>query len=644
MTLELLDSYDKVIFMYSGGKDSTADVLYLKDLGVPIEKMELWHHDIDGRSGQFMDWPVTPAYCEAFAKAMGIPIYFSWRSGEFPAGLNHVGNGSVVNDTLLAFTSTLAGNTEYWWKIKAIGSLETVWSGLWHFTTGTPGLAPTAVFSADLLSGETPLTVTFTDLSEGSPNIWEWDFENDGSIDSYEQNPQHEYAVAGDYSVSLTVSNTSGADTEIKESYITVTSPGNTFTVKLDGTGDYSSIQAAIDGVSDGQVVVVYPGTYIENIDFNGKAIIVESLFSSTQDEAYVDQTIINGGGNSNVVRINSGEGTNTELTGFTITNGSSPNSGGGIMMYGTSPVISHCKIVNNDAVNFGGGIACLQNANPFLHHLEVLGNTSTEGGGINVYLSTPQLENILVANNSAGEMGGGVALSSCSELLINNLTITENTAPWGGGLFITSSQLIINNTILWRNEPQEVYFNYYYELNQVDIAYSDIDGGEAGFVVQNGTLNMGSGNISSNPLFGDGFRLNQLSPCIDAGDPEAALDPDNTSADMGAFSFDPNYVSIQSTTKPIDSFVLVQNFPNPFNPSTTIRYGLPNRSMVSVVIYDVSGKVVRTFHPELKSAGWHEQVWKGKDNGDETIGTGIYFARLTTGEHTQTIKMLYLK
>ena len=83
MTLELLASYDKVIFMYSGGKDSTADVLYLKDLGVPIEKMELWHHDIDGRSGQFMDWPVTPAYCEAFAKALGIPIYFSWRQGGF---------------------------------------------------------------------------------------------------------------------------------------------------------------------------------------------------------------------------------------------------------------------------------------------------------------------------------------------------------------------------------------------------------------------------------------------------------------------------------------------------------------------------------------------------------------------------------
>ncbi|MBT4947243.1 MAG: hypothetical protein HON27_13890 [Candidatus Marinimicrobia bacterium] len=57
----MLMSYDKIIVMFSGGKDSTACVLKLFNLGVPKEKIELWHHDIDGKGDQFMDWPVTPA-------------------------------------------------------------------------------------------------------------------------------------------------------------------------------------------------------------------------------------------------------------------------------------------------------------------------------------------------------------------------------------------------------------------------------------------------------------------------------------------------------------------------------------------------------------------------------------------------------
>lgn len=82
LTSSLL-SFDKYIVAFSGGKDSTASFLYLLEQGVPVEKIELWHHDIDGASEVFMDWEVTPAYCRAFAKAFGVPIYFSWKKGGF---------------------------------------------------------------------------------------------------------------------------------------------------------------------------------------------------------------------------------------------------------------------------------------------------------------------------------------------------------------------------------------------------------------------------------------------------------------------------------------------------------------------------------------------------------------------------------
>ena len=88
----------------------------------------------------------------------------------------------------------------------------------------------------------------------------------------------------------------------------------------------------------------------------------------------------------------------------------------------------------------------------------------------------------------------------------------------------------------------------------------------------------------------------------------------------------------------------MAQNYPNPFNPTTTIRYGLPEDSNVSLVIYDVRGQVVQTVASEHQSAGWYDVVWNGQTAEGKTISTGIYFARLVTGEYSQVIKMLYLK
>jgi 3'-phosphoadenosine 5'-phosphosulfate sulfotransferase (PAPS reductase)/FAD synthetase len=78
------ENYDRVVVMFSGGKDSVACVLRLLELGCPKEKLELWHHDIDGREGRkLMDWPVTPAYCQAVADALELPLRFSWKVGGF---------------------------------------------------------------------------------------------------------------------------------------------------------------------------------------------------------------------------------------------------------------------------------------------------------------------------------------------------------------------------------------------------------------------------------------------------------------------------------------------------------------------------------------------------------------------------------
>ncbi len=83
----------------------------------------------------------------------------------------------------------------------------------------------TAEFTGTPLTGDAPLDVSFTDASSGPINQWQWDFDNDGAIDSNEQNPAYTYTAAGLYSVQLSVSGPAGSDSQTKAGYISVTEP-----------------------------------------------------------------------------------------------------------------------------------------------------------------------------------------------------------------------------------------------------------------------------------------------------------------------------------------------------------------------------------------------------------------------------------
>jgi 3'-phosphoadenosine 5'-phosphosulfate sulfotransferase (PAPS reductase)/FAD synthetase len=79
-----LEDYDRFIVFFSGGKDSVACFLWLLEQGIPVDKIELHHHLVDGREGsELMDWPITTDYCKKFAEAFGVRISFSWKEGGF---------------------------------------------------------------------------------------------------------------------------------------------------------------------------------------------------------------------------------------------------------------------------------------------------------------------------------------------------------------------------------------------------------------------------------------------------------------------------------------------------------------------------------------------------------------------------------
>lgn len=95
-----LEDYNKIIILFSGGKDSTACYFKLIEMGVPLEKIELWHHDIDGgHPERRMDWPCTVNYVKAFAEATGAYLRLSWRQNGFWGEVYRIGSSWPIQYT-----------------------------------------------------------------------------------------------------------------------------------------------------------------------------------------------------------------------------------------------------------------------------------------------------------------------------------------------------------------------------------------------------------------------------------------------------------------------------------------------------------------------------------------------------------------
>ncbi len=88
----------------------------------------------------------------------------------------------------------------------------------------------------------------------------------------------------------------------------------------------------------------------------------------------------------------------------------------------------------------------------------------------------------------------------------------------------------------------------------------------------------------------------------------------------------------------------LSQNFPNPFNPATTIQFGLQRESRVLLSIYDVSGRLVRIVLDESRPAGRYAEAWDGRDNIGRAVASGVYFYKLETETLKRTKKMILLR
>jgi flagellar hook assembly protein FlgD len=90
--------------------------------------------------------------------------------------------------------------------------------------------------------------------------------------------------------------------------------------------------------------------------------------------------------------------------------------------------------------------------------------------------------------------------------------------------------------------------------------------------------------------------------------------------------------------------YALSQNFPNPFNPTTTIGYSIPVSGHTSLAIYNLAGQKVRTLVNGMQAPSFYKVVWDGKNESGMTVATGTYFYKLVSGNYSKIVKMTLIK
>jgi len=176
--------------------------------------------------------------------------------------------------------------------------------------------------------------------------------------------------------------------------------------------GDYPSIQQGINASVNGDTVLVQPGIYYENINFNGHNITLTSMFIMDADTSHISQTIIDGNQNGSVVIFNNFEGNSSILQGLTITNGLN-NNGAGIYFESSSPTFIDLVVTENTAVDNGGGIYGYGSNGliyPNFTNVSITDNTSSYGGGGGIYFQSntiASMDNVTITGNSASTLGG---------------------------------------------------------------------------------------------------------------------------------------------------------------------------------------------------------------------------------------------
>jgi PKD repeat protein len=392
---------------------------------------------------------------------------------------------------------------------------------------------PVANFSVNPKNVLIPSEISFTDVSTGLIENWQWDFENDGIIDSYQQNPVHTYLEADTYSVKLIVSNQLYSDTLVKEDLIIA----------------YNSTRPVIISIED---VPEDQGGWVR-LKFVKSVYDTDSLQGNLRATEFYTVEM-------------------DDSTGWMAVNSTGA--------YG-SPIYSVLTHTTYDSTSTSNGLIAFR-VIAFMNEGNFVGDTVQ---GYSVDNLAPGVPPGLMASVIIPQQ---VSLSWNMVLDedFNYFRIYRSLVP----NFQPSISDLIYQTVDTTYIDQQVSpdSTYYYRVSAIDFA-----GNQSGFT-----------------------------PAVSATIVNINYDND----------------------KLPDNYIIQQNYPNPFNPSTTIRYAIPRNEKVSIKIYNILGREIRTLINKIQAPGWYLVKWDGKDNQGRLVSNGIYFYRISAGEYANCLKMLYLK
>jgi hypothetical protein len=228
----------------------------------------------------------------------------------------------------------------------------------------------------------------------------------------------------------------------------------------------------------------------------------------------------------------------NLTLTNVEISDCSAVGNGGAIYLDDSDITLDEVLIENNTAAG-GAGIS-MNSSNPEISNTIIRFNEATyDGGGVYCNLSNPDFYRVEISSNTTSWNGGGICLFNNSSVDLANVTLINNLATQDGSAIASmyNSAVTLLNSIVWSNAYNGIYKQ---PNSSIAATYSDLQGGT-------GQSYFGEGCIDANPLMNAAYQLtwanaptpdSTMSPCIDTGDPDGALDPDGTRADMGAYYF----------------------------------------------------------------------------------------------------------
>jgi len=222
-------------------------------------------------------------------------------------------------------------------------------------------------------------------------------------------------------------------------------------TVKQDSTGDYIHIQDAVNSANNYDTVLIWPGTYYENVDLLGKSITLASLALTTSDVSYKYSTIINGNKTGTCILIQEVE--NVVIYGLTLTNGS-----------------GYLQESLSDSVTYGGGIYCNYSKLSVFQCIIKNNWCNRVGGGIQNSRSDIYLSGTSIFNNHSYLSGGGLSIPAKSTVVFDNVnrcSIYSNASSFGCDIAASNDE----------NDPLNVYLDTCTVLNPGTYFCRSVDG-----------------------------------------------------------------------------------------------------------------------------------------------------------------------